>query len=449
MPAARGYGIAEAAREPLRRAVNTAVLSATQPFLTASEPAPPEKPGPASAGNRGVAGAASLEDPLRAPRAALPVLSLVLLWGCAGTKQPSATSGEAGESGAAAANGQGGASATTGSGGRATDNTGGAGNMVVFDAGSAEAPSCGLLTFAPKAKNADILLVLDRSASMKDPPNSSTTASKWSIVVPTVNSVVTATASSVLWGMKSFPEGPGNACVAGSVTSAIDVKIAANNAPAVTAAINATVDSGNGTPTGDAINAAVTYLKSLTDTNPKYILLATDGEPSCAAIPTSESETNARPYAIAAVTNAKSAGFPTFVIGIGASTSDTTTLNQLADAGGEVPASATNPLAPHFYSATDMSSLASALDSITGQISSCVFPLMPAPPVPNNPNKLGVYLGAAMTKIPYDSTNADGWSYTDTNDTAVEVHGSWCTMIQSAGSGAVNIKYGCADIDVP
>ena len=89
--------------------------------------------------------------------------------------------------------------------------------------------------------------------------------------------------------------------MAGSVTSNIDVQVAPNNAAAVTAAITATTPDGNGTPTGDAINAAVAYLKKLTDTNPKYILLATDGEPSCAAIPTSESTTDARPYAVTAV----------------------------------------------------------------------------------------------------------------------------------------------------
>ena len=309
---------------------------------------------------------------------------------------------------------------------------------------------CGLQQFAPTPKNADILLVLDRSASMQDPPDSSTTASKWSIVVPTLDAVIASTDTSVLWGMKSFPEGSGSACVAGSVTNAIDVGIAAGNAAAVTGTINATTPAGNGTPTGDAINAAVTYLKSLSDSNPKYVVLATDGEPSCAAIPSSENTSGAKTYAVTEITNAKAAGFPTFVIGIATSdTSDTATLNAMADAGGEVPASASNPLAPHFYLANNTATLTAALDSITGQISSCLFPLATPPPVPNDPTKLGVYLGSAMTKIPNDPTMADGWAYTDTNDTAVEVFGSWCTMIQAAGAGAVQIVYGCASINVP
>jgi hypothetical protein len=379
-------------------------------------------------------------------------LSVALLGaGCAGTKM----SGDLGQGGRG---GQAGTTVATGSGGTAPGGhvgtgTGAAGSSATGTAGIDGAGgmrSCGLQQFAPTPKNADILLVLDRSASMQDPPDSSTTASKWSIVVPTLNAVITGTDTSVLWGMKSFPEGSGSACVAGSVTTAIDVGIAAGNAAAVTAAINATTPAGNGTPTGDAIDAAVTYLKSLSDSNPKYIVLATDGEPSCAAIPSSENTSGAKTYAVSAITSAKTAGFPTFVIGIATSdASDTATLNAMADAGGEVPASASNPLAPHFYLANNTATLTAALDSITGQISSCLFPLAMPPPVPNDPTKLGVYLGSAMTKIPNDPTMADGWAYTDTNDSAVEVFGSWCTMIQTAGAGAVQIIYGCATINVP
>jgi hypothetical protein len=349
---------------------------------------------------------------------------------------------------------------STGAGGRASGSAGTTGSTGTGAAGSSgglatgggggTAYNCGLYQFKPMPKNADILLVLDRSASMQDPPDSSTTASKWSIVVPTLNAVVTATDSSVLWGMKSFPEGSGSECVAGSVTSRIDVGIAASNALAVTGAISTTTPDGNGTPTGDAINAAVGYLSSLADANPKYIVLATDGEPSCAAIPSSEDTAAAKTYAVTAVGNAKTAGFPTFVIGIATSdASDTATLNMMADAGGEVPAGASNPLAPHFYLANDMTTLSAALGSITGQISSCLFPLATPPPVPNDPTKLGVYLGSAMTSIPNDPSKTDGWAYTDSNDTAVEIYGAWCTMIQAAGAGAVQIIFGCPMINVP
>ena len=385
--------------------------------------------------------------------ALIPLLvALPVIGGCAGAKPVQSVAGEGGSgatgTGTGGATGSGGRQ-TTGSGGVNTTGSGGGGGDVgpTTDAGD---PNCGLYQFEPTPKAADILLVLDRSASMKDPINDTSTApSKWSVVVPTLSSVVNSTDTSVLWGMKSFPEGSGSACVAGSVTSNIDVKVAATNATAVTAAITATTDEGNGTPTGDAINAAVTYLSMLTDTNPKYILLATDGEPSCAAIPSSEGTSAARPYAVTAVMNAKTAGFPTFVIGIGTTSSDTTTLNQLGDAGGEVPAGASNPLAPHFYLASDMTTLTSALGAITGQISTCLFPLASPPPVRNDGTKVGVYVGASMTRIKYDATMTDGWAYTDANDTAIQVFGNSCAMIQAAGAGAVQIIFGCANILPP
>ena len=123
--------------------------------------------------------------------------------------------------------------------------------------------------------------------------------------------MVEATGSTLSWGLKVFPEdgdGEQAACSAGSVTDAIQVEIAENNAAAVTDAISATRDEGDGTPTGDAMKQAVTYLEGRTDLNDynRYILLATDGEPSCVNVTAtsagSEGQEAARPYAVSAVT---------------------------------------------------------------------------------------------------------------------------------------------------
>jgi hypothetical protein len=120
----------------------------------------------------------------------------------------------------------------------------------------------------------------------------------------------------------------------------------------------------------------------------------------------------------------------------------------LADAGGAAIMNP-NPLASHYYLANDAATLQAALQAITGQISSCLFPLKDPPPVPNGPSKAGVYLGAGMTKIPYDAAKTDGWAYVDGADSAIEVYGSWCAMAQADGAGAVQIVFGCPDIDVP
>jgi hypothetical protein len=267
--------------------------------------------------------------------------------------------------------------------------------------------------------------------------------------VPSLEAVVTATQSSISWGMKSFPETYTDSMTdcGGGVTSAIDVKIAAMDGTQTNSAITALTPAGKGTPTADAIAQGASYLGTLTDTNPKYLLLATDGEPTC--VGTTKDSTNAGPAAITAIANALKAGFPTFVVGIATTkTTANTELTAMAKAGGE-PIPVTNPLAYNYYLANDGDMLVSAMEAITGQISTCLFPLSPRPPVLNDPTKVGVYLGGAMSKIPYDASKSSGWAFTDANDSAIEVYGSYCAMIQAAGAGEVQIIFGCPDINVP
>jgi hypothetical protein len=364
----------------------------------------------------------------------LGALSLCPL-GCSASNGAGSTTGGTGSSQSNSRAG------STGSGVVGSSSSGGGNNLVVSpDAGTGSGEvmngECAHQDFDLSQKPAEILIVLDRSASMQDPPTGSTGTSKWDLVVPGVNQVVMATASSVSWGFTTFPEGEGKECAAGSVTGVIPVKIAPANATAVTNAVTGTTPDGNGTPTGDAINAAVTYLKTLTDANPKFILLATDGEPSCAG--TTQDSTTARTYAVQAITNAATAGFKTIVIGV-ATTKNTATvaLNDMATAG-QMARADTNPLADKFYLASTQDELVQALELITGQVSTCTFDLTAAPPDPSN---IAVHVNG--TRAPQDTTHMNGWDYTDSTDTEVEVYGSWCDQIKSASANTVNFVLGC------
>ncbi len=390
--------------------------------------------------------------------ALIPLLvTLPLGGGCAGTKPVQSVAGEGGSGATGATTGMGGAtgsggSRATGSGGVTTTGSGGGGGDVgpTTDAGDL---NCGLFQFQPTPKAADIMMVLDRSGSMTDVPEGSTgTLTKWQIVQPALEQLVTATADSISWGLKTFPEastdGASDCSVA--VTSVIDVHVAAMDGTTMNNAIMSTTPNGNGTPTPDAVTAAANYLATLTDTNPKYLLLATDGEPDCVGTTkTSGSNNAADTGAVNAINTALKAGFPTFVVGIATDKgSADTELELMAQAGGEGVANA-NPLAHHYYVADDSASLVTALQAITGSISTCLFPLSSPPPVRNDGTKVGVYVGANMTRIKYDATMTDGWAYTDANDTAIEVFGNSCAMIQAAGAGAVQIIFGCANISPP
>lgn len=372
---------------------------------------------------------------------ALLLLALPFFVACSASDASPGAGNGGGQNGNA---GSGGTSAGSGAG-NAPSNAAGSGNglnlaggpNVGTGGGDVMNGECDRQDFDLARRPAEILIVLDRSGSMKEKPSgSSGDATKWSLVVPGVNEVVTETDASVSWGLKVFPEGEGDECIVGSVTDAIPVAIAAKNAAAVTAQVLATTPEGNGTPTGDAIDSAVAYLKTLSDPNPKFILLATDGEPSCAG--TKKGSTGARPYAVRAVEDAAKAGFKTFVVGVATTkTTATQALNDMAVAG-EMPRNDPNPLATKYYLASTKDELVQSLTEIAGQVSSCVFDLTSKPPDPGN---IAVHVNGA--NAPKDTTHTDGWDYTSSEYLQVEVYGTWCDQIKAATTNKVNFVLGC------
>ncbi len=314
-----------------------------------------------------------------------------------------------------------------------------AGYVVSSSGGSAGAggdTTCGREQFPVQQRPADVLLLLDRSASMTE----DTTPTKWSIVLPTLIQIVNATANSLWWGLKVFPVGTDSQCTQGTYPSGEVVEIAANNASAMVNGINGIQPTGNGTPTSDAVNESVKYLQSLQDGNPKFILLATDGEPSCNGMTGNVDTAGAKTAAITAITNAANAGYHTFVVGIQTpkeSASDT--LNQMALAGLEsVPDP--NPIATRYYMASTQSQLVDAFNSITAVVATCLFPMTGPPPAPNHVN---VYIDT--TKVPFDSTNANGWDWTGPDMLTIQLFGTYCDLVTSSGAGAVNVIFGCKD----
>jgi Mg-chelatase subunit ChlD len=356
---------------------------------------------------------------------------------CSSSGPPSTGGGlSVGGSGSQAA----GAGGSGPAGGSSPTGSGGSNININVDGGVAKGGSdvtneCAHEAFELSRQPAEILIVLDRSGSMKEIPTGDT-STKWDLVVPGVNQVVTATDASVSWGLKVFPEGEGASCNAMTVTNAIPVPIAAKNAAAVTGQITASTPEGQGTPTGAAVNAATAYLKTLTEPNPKIILLATDGEPTCAA--TGSNTAQARTYAVQAITDAATAGFKTVVVGVATTkTATTQALNDMAVAG-QMPRVDADPTAPKFYLASTKDELVAALQQITGKVSNCVFNLTSTPPDPDN---IAVKINGE--KAPKDTTHTNGWDYIGTGYKQVEVFGQWCEQLKAADANKVNFVLGC------
>ena len=242
---------------------------------------------------------------------------------------------------------------------------------------------CDAITATPTPLPPDILILLDRSGSMANDINDQGcgshgnsdcgAASKWSQMTAAINQAVMGSEGNVRWGLKFFGNGAANSCDVTSGAAGTAVAPALNTASAIAAAIAGT-GPATGTPTTNAEMSAASYLQSLTDPNPKFILLATDGKPTCYG---GSNTADDSPAAIAAVAAVAGGGLNTFVVGIattGMGTADAT-LNAMADMGGE-PQSGTT----HYYPVMSTAELVAAIEKIQGIAAlTCTYDLGGAP----------------------------------------------------------------------
>lgn len=368
----------------------------------------------------------------------LGAVALSLLFAC------SAAEGDKGSNGSnTGSSSNTGSTTNTGTGAGAMPNLGLGGSVnlgnMAGTAGTAlvENGECAQQNFVLSSKPADVLLVLDRSKSMIEhtvPPMGLT---RWDAVKPSLTKVITATDSSVSWGLKLFPEGEGAACVATGVTDAVPAPIAPGNAATVNGIINATMALGNGTPTGDAITKAAAYLTSRNATN-QYIVLATDGDPSC------PSDSAGEVQAVMALAAAKAAGFPTYIIGVLDPVEDKSKfaiLNSMAEAGGT--SRSDNPIGDKFYQAYSEAELTAALEAVTGQVASCLFEFDKPPPDATN---IAVKVNGEVVK--QDTSKAQGWDYTSNQYLSLELHGDACQQVKDATENKVDIIFGCKGVPI-
>jgi hypothetical protein len=232
----------------------------------------------------------------------------------------------------------------------------------------------------------------------------------------------------VNWGMFYLGDEPAQCGVA----TAPVVPVAAKNAAAITTSLTGNQFNGQtGTPTRRAIQGAVSYLTGLADQNPKFILLATDGQPNCATATTLNTDDSAGTQQ--AVADALTMGIPTFVVGIG-NTNAASTLNQVAIAGGRPQTGGTTS----YYQVNDATALGSALGAIVGQAASCTFNVGPAPDG-TTANGLGVFGDGAP--IPMDPSN--GWSFKDPAMTTIVITGPICDQVLSGTIHDVTVAFVC------
>jgi hypothetical protein len=316
--------------------------------------------------------------------------------------------------------------------------------------------NCGIQNFMlQKGLPPDLLIVLDRSGSMADAPSGGG-GSKWSQVGSAINTTVSQLQGQIAWGLETFPSDMD--C---GTSSMLDVPVGLMSAAAINSAISGKMPGGN-TPTRAAIGTAAAYLNALSDGRPKYILLATDGEPNCAPAgatcmcpgggtpnamnqcclatlcipcipaPAGGDDNQGAEDAIAA---AATAGVSTFVVGIATDPGADTVLNKMAENG-----KGAQPGATKYYPVGSSAALVSTINVIASQIISCTLPLTTPPPHPEY-----VKITADGVEMAKDPSHTNGWDF-GPNNTSIHLYGAACNQLQSMTPPQVKAVYGCPPV---
>jgi hypothetical protein len=303
--------------------------------------------------------------------------------------------------------------------------------------------NCGSETSTTTRVVPDVLLLLDRSSSMYytidqdcfcsdadvtasgamqgtlcDTAGSSGCQTRWSAVQPAVIDTVT-NSQDINWGLKFLPTPDAPQC---SVSRTMEVEMGANNADAVATQVQS-VSLALSTPTAAALEAATAYLSTLDDDSPKFILLATDGEPNCAG---GQIMNDDLPGAVTAAQAAYAAEIPVYVIGIGPNLEN---LTQIAAAGGTTD----------YYPVSSPQDLVAALAAIEQLVASCTFALG-ATPAGADINNLAVYLDKNL--LPKDDPN--GWTF-DAGQASVVLQGAACDQLLAGQASTVDVYWGCGE----
>ena len=339
----------------------------------------------------------------------------------------------------------------SGSGGHTSGGTGTGGTSVFFDAavvsdaardlisspdsvlevGPSVDANCGNVPFAVTIPPPNLLILLDRSGSMNEDASGASNGganSKWSLMTAAIKQVVAQTETSINWGLMLF----GNDSSCGVATTAT-VPPMIGNASAIISAIDQTT-AQSATPTTKGELAAGKYLSTFADPGRKFILLATDGQPTC-GLPRNSGADPDDPAAIQAVADVAAMEIPTYVIGIATTNNATAdaTLNSMADKGGQA-----RPTTPKYYPVSTTADLVTALGAIKSQVmGTCTYPL--GKPDDNaDLDKTSVMVEGAS--IPKDDPN--GWHF-DPGMSSITFSGTVCADLLAGKATKVQILYGC------
>jgi hypothetical protein len=278
----------------------------------------------------------------------------------------------------------------------------------------------------------EILLIFDRSSAMRKPVVGSTN-NRWIEMTDGVATIIKNRQAAVSWGLKFFPSTM--TCL---VSDGVDVPVGpAQFNEVITRIRGGQPDTGpEGAPLFQAVFTAFQSFPRAN--NPRFFVLATDGQVACPAGPAAENK------AFETVHNAAASHVWSFVIGTAApGTPQANVLNTLAVEGREAA-----PGPTRYLPAQTKLEMMNALDSIADRLSNCLFSIN-APPVRDSVAMDIEGLG----RVPRDANHLEGWDYGP--DTAradiktVRIFGNACNRLRQMPALSVDMTFGCQNIPPP
>ena len=255
--------------------------------------------------------------------------------------------------------------------------------------------------FAPEPVAPNMLIVLDRSGSMRD-------NNKWTNAKAAIEQLMTDLAAEIRFGLAMYPTD--NDCAVDPGNNGFNIPVKLGNGANIVAATEANAANPNrrgNTPLHKALRNAVNDT-SLEDPNrPSYVIAITDGAPNCVS--------DAQARVLAEVDNLFNKQIKTFVIGFGNGV-EPTNLNQMAEKGGTALPGNTK-----YYQANNSADLEQAFAAIGGQVIACQFTL-------EADDKAQIAAAFDGMSIAEDPVN--GWTYDKATKT-ITFNGTSCDALRA------------------
>jgi hypothetical protein len=319
---------------------------------------------------------------------------------------------------------------------------------------------CEVVHLTANPTTPDVLIVLDRSGSMDR-------EGRWTPSVSAVRTITNDLQAQINFGLAMFPQPPANGsanggqiditmclsamdpqtclddlidAVGGTCTpGSIIVPVGPNTAPMIASTLDMT-NSAGGTPTGETLeNLVTTYATSELDPDalprPKFVLLVTDGQPTC---PNGGGENTTQPdidRSNAAIDALLKKGVRTYVIGYNTTGPGNEMLAAVLDGFAQRGGTGDMMHRP----VEDEASLKAAFQQIAGAVVNCTF-VLDKPPMRAD----YVLVKIDGTQVNLDDPN--GWHLV--GDRTVELVGSTCDTLKSDGAHIVDAEVLC-DVVTP